>query len=308
MTQKRVTIFGGGGFVGRYIVRLLAKEGWIVRIAQRRPNDALFLIPAGSIGQIELVKADIKDEKSIKPAIENAQAIINLVGILAPSSNGNFDHIHVQGAAEIARIGTQEGVEKIVHFSALGADPRSRSAYARSKAKGEEALLRHFSKATILRPSIIFGPEDGFFNRFAKMATISPIIPLIGGGNNLFQPTDVRDIAMAAFHALTYPETQAKIYELGGPDQISFKDLMKIMLHEIRKARILLPIPFSLSYLMAAFMQCLPGKPLTIDQVRLLEKDNIVSGKHPGYREMGIEPNAITSITLSYLSTYRSNP
>jgi uncharacterized protein YbjT (DUF2867 family) len=305
MAKNIVTIFGGGGFIGRYVVRLLAQHDWVIRIAQRRPDAARFLIPAGNIGQIDLVQANIRDLSSVQRAIKGSNAVVNLVGILAPSGRQLFSTVHSQGPAHIADAASKYGVDKLVHLSALGADPRSSSRYAQSKALGEEAIMRRFPKATLLRPSIVYGPEDQFFNRFARMTRFSPFLPLIGGGETRFQPTHVSDVARAVFHALVEPQAEGKIFELGGHEPISFKDLMILMLREIGKRRCLLPIPYAFAYPLAFFLQGLPGAPLTVDQIRLLKNDNILSGRYPGYQDLQIEPLALSSILLSYLSIYR---
>ena len=305
MSKPIVTVFGGGGFIGRYVVRLLAKDGWIVRVAQRRPNDALFLKPAGEIGQINLVTANIRNIQSVEQAVEGAEAIINLVGILAPSGKQRFKTIHSEGAAFIAQMAAKHKIKRFVHVSAIGADPHSLSRYARSKAEGEGHIWRHFPNATILRPSIVIGAEDQFFNRFARMTRYSPFLPLIGGGRTKFQPTYVEDVALAILRTLTVSGVEGKIFELGGPSCFLFKDLMRRLLDEIEVKRYLLPIPYFIAFPLAFFLQMFPGAPLTLDQVRLLRKDNIVNENYPGYAALGITPQALTPTLLSYLSLYR---
>lgn len=307
MQDRIVTIFGGAGFVGRYVVRLLAQQGWIVRIAQRHAEDASFLKPAGNVGQILLVNSNILDEKSVRRALDGACAVINLVGILAPSGRQQFSKIHTEGAARIAKIAGQVGIERLLHMSALGADPHSSSSYARSKGLGELEVLKAFPSATIFRPSILFGPEDQFFNRFAQMARISPFLPLIGGGKTRFQPLYIEDMAKAMAHALHQSESRGRIYELGGPHAYSFRELMERMAGFIGRQPILLPIPFILAYPLAAMMQWMPGAPLTLDQVRLLRRDNVLSGKYPGCIDLGIEPQVLSDLLLSYLSIYRKD-
>jgi uncharacterized protein YbjT (DUF2867 family) len=305
MAQRVATIFGGSGFIGRYVVQRLARRGWILRIAVRRPDQALFLKPLGNVGQIVPIAANIRYERSIAAAIHGADTVVNLVGILYEGGPQRFDAVHADGARRIARAAQAAGVERLLHFSALGADPQSDSAYARSKAAGEALLREHFPAATIFRPSIVFGPEDNFFNRFAAMARLSPVLPLIGGGTTKFQPVYVGDVADAALQVLTDEATAGETYELAGPRAYSFKELLEILLTMIGRRRYLVSIPYGLANFQASFLQWLPQPPLTADQVRLLKHDNVASGKLPGLSALGIQPTGLEAILPSYLDSYR---
>ena len=304
-----ITIFGASGFVGRHIVQNLAARGYRVRAAVRRPNEALFLRPMGAVGQIEPFQANIRDDASVKAAIRGADAVINLVGILAESGKQTFDAVQAEGAARVARAAKAEGIATFVQMSALGADAESASDYARTKAAGEAAVREALPAAVILRPSIVFGPGDSFFNRFAAMTLLSPALPLIGGGHTRFQPVYVKDVAEAVVRVLERPEAAGKTYELGGPETRSFKELMELVLREIGRKRLLVPLPFPLAHAIAWIAQLVPGAPLTVDQVRLLRRDNVVSeeARNEGRTLEGldIKPVAPEAILETYL--YRFN-
>ncbi len=248
--SKLVTIYGGSGFVGRYIARRMAKEGWRVRVAVRRPNEAIFVKPYGVVGQVEPVFCNIRDDDSVRAAMRGADAVVNCVGILNEVGKNRFGLVQQHGAARIARIAAEEGVERLVHVSAIGADPGSESVYARTKALGEEGVLTHFPRAVILRPSIIFGPEDQFFNRFASMALLGPILPVVGAETR-FQPVYVDDVARAAVMGVL-GQAKPGIYELGGPDVYTFRELMQQMLSVIHRRRLVLNVPFWAANIMAA--------------------------------------------------------
>ena len=303
--RRMVTVFGGSGFVGRHVVAHLARDGWQVRVAVRRPDTALFLKPAGVVGQITPVAANIRDQESIDRAVAGADAVINLVAILHESGRQTFAALQEMGAARVAEAAKRAGARHFVQVSAIGADAASNSAYARTKAAGEQAVLRAFPQAVILRPSIIFGPEDGFFNRFAAMAMSSPFLPLIGGGRTRFQPVYVGDVAAAVAKALVLPAAQGKTYELAGPRIYTFRRLLEIMLAEIGRKRLLLPIPFAIAGLMGAVMQCLPMPQLTLDQVRLLKRDNVAAPGALGLADLGIAPNGLEPILPTYLDKFR---
>lgn len=303
--RRMVTVFGGSGFVGRHVVAHLARDGWQVRVAVRRPDTALFLKPAGVVGQITPVAANIRDQESIDRAVAGADAVINLVAILHESGRQTFAALQEMGAARVAEAAKRAGARHFVQVSAIGADAASNSAYARTKAAGEQAVLRAFPQAVILRPSIIFGPEDGFFNRFAAMAMSSPFLPLIGGGRTRFQPVYVGDVAAAVAKALVLPAAQGKTYELAGPRIYTFRRLLEIMLAEIGRKRLLLPIPFAIAGLMGAVMQCLPMPQLTLDQVRLLRRDNVAAPGALGLADLGIAPNGLEPILPTYLDKFR---
>jgi NADH dehydrogenase len=308
MRDDLVTVFGGSGFIGRYVVRRLAREGWQVRVAIRRPDQALFCKTAGHVGQVTPVAANVRDEASVRAAVQGATAVVNLVGILFPSGPQRFDAVHAQGAATIARAAAAAGVRTLAHVSAIGADSQSPASYARSKAAGEAAVRQAFPAATILRPSIVFGPEDDFFNRFAKMALVSPILPLIGGGTTRFQTVYVLDVAEAIARAVENPEAHAgKTYELGGPRIYSFRELMTLMLAEIGRKRLLCSLPFAVASLQGAVFQAIPfiRPPLTADQVKLLRRDNVVAPQALGFKELGVSPTALEPILPTYLDRYR---
>jgi uncharacterized protein YbjT (DUF2867 family) len=306
--DRLVTVFGGSGFVGRHLVRALAKSGWRIRVAVRRPDLAFHLQPLGRVGQIHAVQANIRNEDSVNRAVEGADAVVNLVGILYQSGKQRFDAVQAQGAAAVARASARHKT-KLVQFSAVGADASSASIYARTKAAGEAAALSSVPDANIVRPSIIFGPEDSFFNRFAGMARISPALPLIGGGKTLFQPVFVGDVAAAVDAILAGRAKPGATYELGGPEVRNFEDLMKLMLKIIDRKRLLIPVPFPLAHIKAAFLQVLPKPLLTRDQVRQLEVDNVVS--EAAMRDgrtlagLGITPTAMETVLPSYLVRFR---
>lgn len=300
------TVFGGSGFIGRYVVKRLASEGWVIRVAVRDPERAKFLQPLGNVGQIVRLPVPIQDEAAVKWAVEGADAVFSYVGILHESGRAQtFELTQRRGPETIAKAAAEAGVKRLILGSAIGADPKSESIYARTKGLGEKAVLRAFPEATILRPSIVIGPEDGFFNRFAAMARLSPVLPLIGGGKTRFQPVYVGDVADAAMAALHDAKTKGQTYELGGPSVYTFRKLMEIMLREIGRRRLLLPIPFTLARLQAAILELLPNPLLTRDQVKLLEQDNVVSKKAKTFKDLGITPQPIEAIIPWYLERYR---
>jgi NADH dehydrogenase len=299
-----VTVIGGSGFIGRYVVEKLAHHGCLIRVAVRRPERALFLKTSGEIGQITPLPVNIRDPQSIAAVVSGAQAVINLVGILYQSGPQRFDAVQAEGAGHVARAAQAAGVEKLVHLSAIGADPASPAAYARSKAAGEVDVRAAFPAATILRPSIVFGPEDQFFNRFARMAMVSPVLPLIGGKTR-FQPVYVGDVAEAVVAALLRPEAAGQLYELGGPRIYTFRALMQLMLRLIDRRRCLINLPFPLASLQGALLQMLPTPPLTLDQVRLLRRDNIVDPQAKSLVDLDISPRSVESVAPAYLDRFR---
>jgi len=307
MTRGLATVFGGSGFIGRYVVRRLAREGWQVRVAVRRPDEALFLKTAGVVGQVTPVAVNIRDERSVRGAVSGADLVVNLVGILFQSGRQRFDAVHAEGAGRVASAAAAAGVRTLVHISAIGADANSPSAYARSKAAGETAVRGAFPRAVILRPSIVFGPEDDFFNRFAKMAMVLPALPLIGGGTTRFQPVYVLDVAEAVARAVSNPDLAGKTFELGGPRIYSFRELMLLLLAELGRRRMLIGLPFAIASLKGAIFQAIPfiRPPLTADQVKLLKRDNVVAGGAQGFKELGISPTAVEPILPTYLDLYR---
>ncbi|MCH7542538.1 MAG: complex I NDUFA9 subunit family protein [Proteobacteria bacterium] len=317
MTPSLVTVFGGSGFLGRHLVRRLAARGARVTVAVRNPESALFLKPMGDVGQITPVGADVRDGPAVVAAVQGADWVVNLVGVLYETRRQSFGAIHAQGAERIAKAAKAAGAKRLVHVSAIGADRHSSAAYARSKAAGEAAVAAAYPAATILRPSIIFGPEDDFFNRFAAMARVSVALPLFGGGETRFQPVYVGDVADAVVEALTDEGTAGTTYELGGPRVYSFRQLMELILAEIGRKRILLPLPFfvadamgSVAEAMVAVLQSLPlpfevAPPLTGDQAKLLRTDNVVSGDLPGLADLGIAATAVEIILPTYLDRFR---
>jgi len=306
MANELITIFGGSGFIGRHVIRKLARRGVRVRAAVRQPNLAGYLKPMGDTGQIEPVQANIRYESSIRQAMRGADKVINLVGILHESGPQKFTRVQAEGAGAIARAAAAEGVRKLVHVSAIGADAASPSLYARSKAAGEAAVRQHFPAATIIRPSVVFGPEDDFFNRFAMLARLLPALPLIGGGHTRMQPVYVGDVASAIIHALDDTTTDGKIYELGGPHIYTMKQIMEMVLQQTGRRRLLLPLPFFAARIQAALLQLLPKPLLTVDQVRLLEKDNVVSDGALGLKDLGVlHPTSAEVVLPAYLYRYR---
>jgi uncharacterized protein YbjT (DUF2867 family) len=306
-----VTIFGGSGFVGRYIAQRMARAGWRVRIAVRRPNEALFTRTYGVVGQVEPMQANIRDEASTRRAIAGATAVINCVGILAEQGRQQFHPVQAEGAARVARIAAEEGVTRLVQISAIGADPDSDSEYGRSKAEGERAVRDAFPSAVIVRPSVIFGVEDKFFNRFAAMSRWAPVLPLVGPDTR-FQPVYVEDVAQAVVKALT-ELVEPGIYELGGPEVATFRELMERMLRIIKRRRTIVVIPSGvarvqakvLDFLQRATFGLFTNTLLTQDQVRQLARDNVVSPGARGFAELGIQPTAMEAILDTYLWSYR---
>ena len=306
MARRQVTIFGGSGFIGRYVVERLADKGWTMIVAVRRPRQANFLKPLGDVGQIVPVRAPLQDEAAVRAACEGSEAVINLVGILFEAGAQSFGEVQALGAERVAKAAAAAGAKRMVQISAIGADESAGAEYARSKAYGEKAVREAFPSATILRPSIVFGPEDDFFNRFAAMARIAPALPLIGGGQTKFQPVYVADVADAVVAALETPAAQGRTYELGGPRVYSFKELMELLLETIGRRRFLVPLPFGAARLQASVLERLPGPPLlTRDQVTLLEADNVVADGALGLRDLGIEPTACEAIIPSYLQHFK---
>ena len=309
--SKLVTIFGGSGFVGRYIARRMAKEGWRVRVAVRRPNEAIFVRPYGAVGQVEPILANIRDDASVAAALAGADAVVNCVGVLTERGKNKFEAVQAEGAARIARLAAEAGVGQLVHLSAIGADAGSDSDYARTKAEGEAAVLNSFPGAIILRPSVIFGTEDEFFNRFAKMTKFGPVLPLVGGESR-FQPVYVDDVAKAAV-AGVLGQAAPGVYELGGPDVESLHDLMVKMLKVIRRRRLIVNLPFWVGSVMAfgfGAMQALTvglirNGILTRDQVRQLRRDNVVGEGAKGFADLGIEPTDMDAVLADYLWPYR---
>lgn len=304
-----VTVFGGSGFLGRHVVRALLKRGWRVRAAVRRPDLAGHLQPLGMVGSVQPVQANLRYRWSIERAVQDADAVVNLVAILAESGRQRFDSVHAFGARAVAEVTRAAGIERLVHISAIGADLDAASDYARTKALGEQAVFETIPEATVIRPSIIFGPEDHFFNQFGELARYLPALPLIGGGHTRFQPIFVGDVAQAIAEAVDGNAKPSTIYELGGPEVKSFRECLELMLGEIDRTRLLLPLPWGLASAIASVAQFLPGKLLTPDQVRLLRVDNVVSelalSEERTLAGLGISPTSLAAILPSYLVRFR---
>ena len=306
--NKLITVFGGSGFIGRHIVRALCKQGHRVRVAVRRPDLAGHLQPLGRVGQIHAVQANLRFPDSVEAATRGANVVINLVGILFERGRQRFETVQSYGAEAVALAASAHGA-RLVHVSALGADENSSSLYARTKAQGEKLVLAAVPAATILRPSIVFGPEDDFFNRFAAMARVAPALPLIGGGHTRFQPVFAGDVATAVVAAVEGRTNPGTIYELGGPSVRTFRELMEFVLATIERKRVLVPLPFGLATVQAFFLQFLPKPLLTPDQVELLRSDNVVSAQAARegrtFAALGIEPTSLEVIVPSYLWRFR---
>jgi NADH dehydrogenase len=306
-----VTVFGGSGFIGRHVVSTLLKRGWRVRAAVRRPDLAGHLQPLGMVGWVQPIQANLRNRPSVDRAVHGADAVVNLVAILAESGRQRFEAVHVFGARAVAEATRAAGCARLVHVSAIGADPDSASDYARTKALGEKAVFATVPTATVIRPSIVFGPEDHFFNQFAGLAQFLPALPLIGGGHTRFQPVFVGDVAKAIADAVEGKAKTAAVYELGGPEVRTFRECMELMLREIDRKRLLLPLPWPLAALAASILQFLPGKLLTPDQVRLLRTDNVVSEAARREKKtlagLGIEPTSLAAILPSYLGRFRTH-
>jgi NADH dehydrogenase len=306
--ETLVTVFGGSGFLGRHVVRALAKRHYRIRVAVRRPELAGHLQPLGRVGQIHAVQANLRYPHTVQAAARDADVVINLVGILAERGRQRFDEVQAAGAQAVALAANAVGA-RVVHVSAIGADDNSASLYGRTKAEGERLVLAAQPGAVILRPSIVFGPEDTFFNRFAALARMAPALPLVGGGHTLFQPVFVGDVAEAVAKAVDGDLTAGATYELGGPHVRSFKELMEYVLATIERRRLLVPVPFGLMKLQAGIAQFLPNPPITPDQVAMLRHDNVVS--EAAQRDsrtlegLGIEPTSIAQVVPSYLWRFR---
>ncbi len=308
--QGLVTVFGGSGFIGRQVVRALAKRGYRVRVACRRTNLAYRARLMGEVGQIEVMQANVRVPLSVARALEGAEGCVNLVGVLHETGRQRFFSLHAQGARAVAEAAAAAGVKRLVQMSAIGADAHSASRYARSKAIGEEIARDAVPGAVVIRPSVVFGQEDAFFNRFAGLATISPVLPLPGGGGTLFQPVFVGDVAAAVAACVATPASAGRTYELGGPEIYSFRELMELTLAQIQRQRLLLPLPWPVARLigMAGDLQArlLPlAPPLTTDQVELLRSDNVADPALPGLAELGVIPTAVEAVVPTYLYRYR---
>ena len=321
--MRIVTIFGGTGFLGRHIVQRLAREDWGIRVATRRPERAGFLRPCGDVGRVAPLQANARDDASVRRAVEGACAVVNLCGILHERGRQTFAAIHVEAADRIARAAAEAGAAHLLHVSALGADAASPSAYARSKAAGEAAVRAAFPTATIFRPSLVFGPEDGFFNRLAALLRLAPVLPLFfagpprlevdglfprfvfAAGTTRFQPVFVGDVAEAAHRVLDARTPPGEVYELGGPSGYSYAELTALVLAETRRKALLLPVPFLAASALAQLLRFAPDPPLTPDQVTLLKIDNVVAPGARGLADLGVAATAVELVLPTYLDVYR---
>ncbi len=309
MNPGLVTIFGGAGFIGKYVVRKLVKQGWRVRVAMRRPHTGLDLKVIGNVGQVQLVQANLRYEDSVARAVAGSDAVINLVALLYESGAQSFENIHIEGAETLARVVAKAGIKNFVHVSAIGADIEAKSRYAQTKGEGEIRIRKHVPSADIMRPSIVFGPEDNFFNRFGQMASLAPVLPLMGGGETQFQPVYVGDVADAIAAAIS-KGSSAKTYKLGGPRTYSFKELMQFILETTDRKRFLLPVPWFGANMLGFIGDITGALPLiepflTRDQVLSLQSDNVVSENALTLADLGITPETIEAIVPAYLERFR---
>lgn len=304
-----ITVFGGTGFVGRHIIWQLAKTGATIRVATRMPKRALFLKPAGTVGQIIPFFCDINDDASVRTVLSGATHAVNLVSIMNQCGRNTFQRVNVDAAERVARLANEEQLDTLVHISALGTSADSLSEYARSKAEGEKRARAAFSRTVTLRPGVVFGPEDNFFNRFAAMARIAPALPLIGGGRTKLQPVYVGDIAQAVLNIIASPDIEkfdGKIFELAQPRAYTFRELMDVMQAQTGQTRGYVSLPFGVAKILGAFAGLLPGKPLTADQVKSLQRDSIMTPNAPCLADLGVAATALESILPSYLRQYRA--
>ena len=304
--QKIVAIFGAGGFIGKHLMRHLTKLDYRVKVATRKPYLKGYLKPLGSPGQIELFKTNIFNEDELKKVLNNCDIVINLVGILYETKKQKFNEVHEQFPYMLSRLCNELGIKNLIHLSALGVEEKYESKYKQSKLNGEKNIKDNFKPSVILRPSVVFGPEDKFFNTFASLAQFSPILPLVGGGKTKFSPIYVGDVAEAIVKALSINNSEPKTYELGGPENYTFKELMEILLTEIKKKRLLISIPFGVAKFQSYFLQMLPNPILTPDQVNLLKNNAIVSGNYPTLKDLGVKGKTIQNILPKYIYRFRT--
>jgi uncharacterized protein YbjT (DUF2867 family) len=303
-TRRVATVFGGSGFIGRYVVKRLAQQGFVVRVPSRDPEGALFLKPMGAVGQIVPLYASVTNEGTVHRAVAGAEIVVNLVGALTESRAASFQAIHTEGSQRIARLSAAASVSRLVQVSAIGADPNSPSRYASTKGKAEQAVLAAFPAASTLRPSLVFGPEDKFFNRFAEIARQSPVMPVIAGESRM-QPVFVCDVADAVMAALATAAARGAVFELGGPRVWTFREILAFILKTTRRHRKLVDIPMGIARIQASILQYLPSKPLTPDQLLMLAKDNVVSEGALGLADLGIAPTPVELVVPQYLSRFQ---
>lgn len=302
---RKATVFGGSGFIGRHIVRELARQGVVVRAAVRDPEAALFLKPMGNVGQVAPIYADVRDEASVRAAVDGADLVVNAISLYAESRRARFGDMHVRGAENVARLSREAGATRLIHMSGLGVKKESRSAFVRARAHGDERVLEAFPDATILRPSVVFGPGDHFFSKLAQMSRYLPVLPLPAGGAQKMQPVYVGDVADAAIAALSEPKSRGAAYELGGPQVYTYRELLEIILRETNRKRILLPVPGPILATMAFFMEFLPSPPLTRDQLKFIGEDNVVAEKTKTLEAFGVAPTALEAVLPTYLDAFR---
>lgn len=307
MRNRVITVFGGTGFIGRHLVRRLAAQGARVLVISRNPSRGTHLQPMGRVGQILVERIELGSERALAAALAGSSSVVNLIGILYETRRQRFDEVHGVLPGRIARAAAAAGIERMVQISAIGANPDAKSAYARSKAEGERRVHEALPSATIVRPSIVIGHEDSFFNRFAQMARLLPALPLIGGGKTRFQPVYVGDVADAIVAGLQRPDAAGQTYEAGGPQVYSFAELMRYMLAVLGRRRLLVPLSFNMAELQARFLELLPAPPLTRDQVEQLKTDNVVAAGAKGLADLGIAPTPIELIVPEYLARYRAS-
>ena len=305
MKQKIATIFGASGFIGRHLIRRLTEKNFRIVAATRSPYLHGYLKPLGNPGQIDLEKVNLFNENRLRTLIKNSDVVINLVGILYENKKQKFENIHARFPDLLSKLCSELNIEKLIHISALGINETVSSQYMQSKLKGEKNILNNFNHSIILRPSIVFGPEDKFFNQFASLAEFLPALPLIGGGQTKFQPIYVSDLCKAIVAVLDKEEVNENIYELGGSQIFTFKELMEILLKQIKKKRFLVPIPFSFAKFLAKILQLLPKPMLTTDQVEMLKYDNVVTNNYPTLKDLKINPKTIDSVLPNYIWRFR---
>lgn len=303
-SYKMACVFGGTGFIGRQVVRRLADQGYTVKVATRVPERAYFLKTCGNVGQIVPFLSRSGDEAAIRAAVQGCEVVVNCIGILFERGKANFTRIHTELPRAIAKACTAEKVSRLIHISALGCE-ESQSKYGKSKLNGELAVFENFARATILRPSVVFGVEDDFFNRFGRIATVLPALPLIGGGHTKFQPVYVGDVADAVIKAAGAAETEGQVYELGGPDTLTFRGIYERLFAETGRKRVLVSLPWSVARFQGCVMGLLPKPPLTADQVETLKTDNVVSAEAKTLKDLGITPTSLDVVLPTYLSRFK---
>ena len=300
-----VAVLGGSGFLGRYIVQEFARSGALIRVGCRHPEEALFLKTQGEVGQIQLQACNIRDDESVKSFVENADIVINLVGIMYQTGQQTFTKVHAAGAERVARLAKQAGVRQLIHISALGVASDSDSYYSQTKGLAEQLVRQQFPEAVMIKPSLVFGPEDKFFNRFGEMAMYSPILPIFGGGNTRYQPVYVKDVAEAVFQ-VAEQEIKGQAFELGGPEVFTYKEMMQLILAETGRKCLMVPTPVFLGKMVGVFAQMLPKPPLTVDQMKLLSKDNIVQDGAKKLGDLGVAPHSLREILPTYIHRFKS--